>query len=634
MKHRSNWIIYILSSALLLVALLCGKLDTPVPSSSPVTPVAALPFHVQIAPEHAVSLWYNGADTYYAFLPGHVSFSRLTLVPETPEPVYLNGRLLDPESPQQVAAQTPYILEWPGNSEIQDTQYVVFLQSDALPSLHVDVRSGNMHYIHQFKGNEESGSMRLIGSDGTTLYSGNLKSIKGRGNATWDEPKKPYTLELNMAANLLGMGSAEKWILLPNCLDPSNLRNKLIFDYAEELGLPYTPQCQWVDLYLNGEYTGLYLLCEKNEVHEQRIDVPMDSGFLVAIEKPDRVKLNNRSYFITQAGVPVRIYHSGNPRALPDQFQSLENALMADDGVDPITGRHWQELIDLDSWVEKYLIEEISGNLDAGAISQYFYGNGSGQIFAGPIWDYDMSCGNLHTWQIDTPNMLYAGRPHLWSLDDPSSWYYSLSQKEPFRQRLQELYETQFRPVLLKLLDDIPLQESTIRNSALMNMIRWNYSDPSAEAAQFQDYMYRRMDFLDSLWLKKNPCHTVEVWINCHILACYAVADGETIPYKEVPYGTDTLIYEGWYNYRDDSLFDFTQPIQEDTQIYLKETNLNALSADSSPASSLTSIIKYVPITALGVLFLSVLLWEIFRSRSQNQNKEKHTHTVGVTTHE
>ena len=632
MKHRSKWIIYIFSSALLLVALLCGKLDTPTSSANPVTQVAEVPFYVQITPEQSVSPWFNGSDTYYAFLPGHVSFSRLTLVPGTSEPVYLNGRLLDPEAPQQVTADTPYVLQWPGNAE---AQYVVFLQSDALPSLHVDVRSGNMHYIHQLKGNEEPGSLQLHAADGSVLYSGSLQAVRGRGNATWAQPKKPYTLELSTAQSLLGMGSAEKWILLPNCLDPSNLRNKLIYDYAEELGLPYTPECQWVDLYLNGEYAGLYLLCEKNEVHKQRVDIPEDSGFLVSREKPDRIGRGDRSYFVTQSGVPIRIHHSLNPTALQDQFQSLENALMAPDGIDPTTGCHWQDLIDLDSWVRKYLIEEISGNLDAGAISQYFYGNGSGKIYAGPIWDYDASCGNLICWQIDTPNMLYAGRPHLWSLDDPTSWYYHLSRNEIFQQRLREIYEEEFRPVMLRMLDEIMEQHrDVIPHSARMNQIRWNYTDTVQEAAQFQEYMRQRMDFLDSLWLDQATYHTVEVWINYHILACYAVPDGGTIPFREVPQGTDTLIYEGWYHFQEDSLFDFSQPITENARIYLKETDLNAISAGSFSGSTLSSIIKYVPVTTLGMLLLSVLLWDALRSRSQSRITEKHTHTVGVTTHE
>jgi len=633
MKHPSKWIIYIFSSALLAVALLCGRMDSPGDLADPLSASAEkIPFRVELGSGESISLWFDGTDTYYAFLPSFAASEQLFLIPDDDASVSLNGHPIDPDKPWQTVPGTPCPLEWSGSVQ---QQYVVFLQSRNLPSLHVDVRSGNMHYIHQLKGNEEPGSLRLFAPDGSRLYSGNLQAVKGRGNATWEQPKKPYTLELNAPESLLGMGSAEKWILLPNCLDPSNLRNKFIYDYASELSLPYTPECRWVDLYLNGEYAGLYLLAEKNEVHTQRVDIPRDSGFLVSREKPDRVGIGDRNYFTTLAGAPIRVHYSTNSRALREQFQSLENAIMAPDGIDPLTGRHWLDMIDLDSWVQKYLIEEISGNLDAGAISQYFYGDGSGKIFAGPIWDYDMSCGNLHTWQIDTPNMLYAGRPHLWSFEDTSSWYYHLSQKEAFRQRLQAIYAETFRPVLLTALKDTaPAQEELIRDSAAMNQIRWNTQDPSAEAARFREYMHRRIAFLDSLWLESKPYHTAEVWINYHILACYAVADGETIPAKEVPHGTDTLIYENWLNVHDDSLFDFSQPITEDVQIYLKETNLNAVSVGSLPGASLSNIIKYVPVTVLILLLLLTLLWEGIRSARQRGHARKQPHTVGVRTHE
>lgn len=628
---RKNGIILIFLFLWIPVICLCGALS-PTAASQESPPSSKPPFTLDIGSGEQISLWYNGVDTFYAFLPSYARLDQIRLLSNGTSTILLNGQAAEN---QEFQLDTPYLIEQlPEEESIQD-QYLIFLRSQSLPALHVDVRSGNMHYIHQLKGNEEPGSMRLFGSDGTTLYSGNLKSVKGRGNATWEEPKKPYTLELNIAANLLDMGSAEKWILLPNCLDPSNLRNKFIYDYAAQLDMPYTPECRWVDLYLNGEYAGLYLLAEKNEVHTQRVDIPNDSGFLVSREKPDRIERGDRSYFVTQSGAPIRIHHSMNPTVLQDQFQSLENAIMSPDGTDPITGRHWLDMIDLDSWVQKYLIEEISGNLDAGAISQYFYSDGSGKILAGPIWDYDMSCGNLHTWQIDTPNMLYAGRPHLWSFEDPSAWYYHLFQKEEFRQRLKELYTETFRPVLLNALDDIAqVQKKTLPASAVMNQIRWESPDPSVEADRFLDYMHQRIQFLDSIWLEDIPYHTVEVWLNYHILACYAVADGETIPAKAVPDGTDTIVYENWLNAQDDSLFNFSQPITEDVQIYLKETNLNAVSVGSLPGGSLSNIIKYVPVTVLSLLFLGVFLWDSLRSRSQNQNTEKHTHTVGVTTYE
>ena len=70
------------------------------------------------------------------------------------------------------------------------------------------------------------------------------------------------------------MGAAKKWILLANAFDASNINNKMAYDFAAKAGCAYTPECRWVDLYLNGAYTGLYLLSERNEVDSQRVDIP------------------------------------------------------------------------------------------------------------------------------------------------------------------------------------------------------------------------------------------------------------------------------------------------------------------------------------------------------------------------
>ena len=116
-----------------------------------------------------------------------------------------------------------------------------------------------------------------------------MEAIRGRGNATWLWEKKPYSLTLSKSADLLGMGAAKEWILLTNAPDPTHLRNKIAYDLAAEVGLLYSPESNWVDLYLNGEYTGLYLLTERNEIHPQRI--PAGNGtFLVSMELESRLK--------------------------------------------------------------------------------------------------------------------------------------------------------------------------------------------------------------------------------------------------------------------------------------------------------------------------------------------------------
>lgn len=89
-------------------------------------------------------------------------------------------------------------------------------------------------------------------------------------------------------------------------------------------------------------------------------------------------------------------------------LQSVENAIVSESGVDPITGKHWQELIDLDSWARKYLIEEIFASTDSGNFSQFYYYDGAeenGKLYAGPIWDFDLVMRGTNSWSPLMANM-------------------------------------------------------------------------------------------------------------------------------------------------------------------------------------------------------------------------------------
>lgn len=156
------------------------------------------------------------------------------------------------------------------------------------------------------------------------------------------------------------MGKAKKWILLANAYDSSHLRNKIVLDASAAVGPPYTPECRWVDLYLNGEYAGLYLLTERNEVDSQRVDIAGNGSFLVSKDWETRFISRKRTYFTTDSHAALRILYSDiSTEELKSTWQSAENAILAEDGIDPVTGKSWQELIDMDSWVRRFLIEEV-----------------------------------------------------------------------------------------------------------------------------------------------------------------------------------------------------------------------------------------------------------------------------------
>lgn len=519
--------------------------------------------------EESVDCWKNEAGAYYLFLPSYADPVSAQFRVHA-EGVTIDGKpVASGMSCDTFALNTPLSLSFDSPAGTVTTVLTV-TRSENLPTLYLDTASGSMDYIHGKKGNQETGRLRLYTQDGNLAYEGKLDAVNGRGN-DWLIAKKSYSLRLAAAGDLLGMGQAEKWILTSNAFDGSHLRNKLVYDFADALGLAYSPQSQWVDLYLNGEYAGLYLLCERNELHEQRVSPEGTDPYLVSMDAGWRLEQNGRPYVTTESGHAFRIHGSSlRDETLQQLLQSVENAISAENGMDPMTGKHWSELIDPDSWAKKYLIEEVFGNSDGGAISQYFYGSDDKtKMYAGPVWDYDISMGSARASGGGGPESIFAARPRVLSYVD-LSWYYELFRQEAFREQVVQLY----RDTCLPLLDDylnarLDAYSGQIAAAAAMNQIRWDTPDAAGETEKIRRFMEERLDFLNQLWLEnKTYCSVLIIPDAGRNTVCHMVQPGQTIPALPDYEESGNL---GWYDAATEAPFDGTQPIYEDTVVYLKQ---------------------------------------------------------------
>lgn len=527
--------------------------------------------------ERTITGWENEAGEYYLFLPSYGKLSEARVQLYAPN-VWINGKSVENGmSCEELALGIPHSFSF-DTADGQVNTLLTFVQSKDMPALYIDTGSGSMEYVHGKKGNPEPGRMQLYTPDGENAYTGDLDEIKGRGN-DWLIPKKSYSLTLSAGADLLGMGQAEKWILQANAFDASHLRNKLVYDFADALGLAYSPESRWVDLYLNGEYAGLYLLCERNELHAQRVSLEGNANYLVSMDVGWRLEENGKPFVTTDSGYAFRIHDSQiNDNTLRQLLQSVENAVCTEDGRDPLTGKHWTELLDLDSWVRKYLLEEIFGNSDGGAISQYFYGSAEdGLMYAGPAWDYDVSMGNFQSPRIREPETILAGRPRIWSNNTNPSWYYGLCQQELFYEHMVQIY----REICLPLLDTflntyLTEYAERIAAASAMNQLRWNsvgayQVDAAAEAENIRSYMEERIAFLNQLWLEQKPFYKVLIDAgDGGFTLCFAVRPGAQIPF--LPEQDASADISGWYVTGSEEAFDITQPVWEDMEIRCKRT--------------------------------------------------------------
>ena len=201
--------------------------------------------------------------------------------------------------------------------------------------------------------------------------------IKLRGNTTRRYSKKPYTLKFEEDISLLGLNKSKKFNLISNGYDETLMRNKLAYDFANNTHLPHSVSSRYVDLYLNNEYFGNYLLTDK-------VDVSDSDYFLEYEIYRDQP---TETYFVTNKYNWRFNVHEGNDLdRLANFFDKLEMALESKNYA--IISKY----ADLDSLIDGYIIQEYFKDVDCNFSSLYFYIKDN-KIYAGPSWDFDLSMG-------------------------------------------------------------------------------------------------------------------------------------------------------------------------------------------------------------------------------------------------
>lgn len=337
------------------------------------------------------------------------------------------------------------------------------------------------------------------------ITKGTMK-IKGRGNSTWyTAPKKPYALKLDEKTSLLGEAKDKSWVLLANYFDMTMLRNRLAFYMGYISNLDYTAKAHFVEVMLNGKYNGTYQLCEKLKIGKNRVNVG-DDGFLFEIDS--RAPSEGDPYFsVTHLPTVVNIKDpdvtigDDNYNYAQDYLAVADNALFSDSFTDPVNG--WQKYMDLDSFVDFYIINEIAKNGDVCCFYTSCYMNlkREGKLKMGPIWDNDNSYG-----KSETPEMHPV---EGWYLKE-TEWYTRLFQDPAFVNRLKERY-SYFYSKKDDIMMDINENANYLKYAVNENNARWGtlYSTTISfsynvwgsyqnEVQYLKDWLSQRMDWLNT----------------------------------------------------------------------------------------------------------------------------------------
>ncbi len=272
--------------------------------------------------------------------------------------------------------------------------------------------------------NYVKGIVSVISENGTKIYTDSLE-IKGRGNFSWNFPKKPYRMKLFKKASLLGLPAVEKsWTLINNYGDKTLMRNLLAFDISKRLQIPYTPAGKPVDVFLNGEYKGTYQLCDQIEVATNRVEVEkmkttdvsgsqLSGGYLVEM---DAYANQETSWFTSGTnGIPVTIKYPkddeivyAQSQYIKSHFNLMEKTVYTSDFRNLITG--YRKYIDTGTFLRHFLVGEISGNTDTYWSTYIYKMRDNDKFYFGPVWDFDIAFENdYRTYPINNnSNWIYA----------------------------------------------------------------------------------------------------------------------------------------------------------------------------------------------------------------------------------
>ncbi|MDR1335493.1 MAG: CotH kinase family protein [Tannerella sp.] len=334
---------------------------------------------------------------------------------------------------------------------------------NGLPIVHIDTRKQPVNSTEDYVNATISITNTLNGND----YEGTMR-IRGRGNSTWTFfPKKPYRIKLDEKAAMLGMPSDKDWVLLANYSDKSLLRTAAGFELSRLTGMPWTPRMRYVDVFLNGNYEGQYLLGEHVKASPDRISVD-DGGFVgefdanfyaqepfyafsasykypYTFKEPDPATAENTAYFM-------------------NLINSFEAALKRRDFS---TATGYRKYIDVESFAQWYIISQFIASIDPNRY--YFVENSTdGLLRRSPVWDLDCSFGYAYPhWAVAK----VIGPTH----EVEGYEYCSEMLEDPYFRQVVKKYwvkmKTDDLPLLYQFINETAQQ---IQPSALANYERWD----------------------------------------------------------------------------------------------------------------------------------------------------------------
>ena len=250
--------------------------------------------------------------------------------------------------------------------------------------------------------------------------------------------KKPYKVKMSKKHQLAGMSAEKSWIFLSNPLDSSMLRNEVGFQLSRMSNLEWTPNSSYADIFLNDDYRGTYQICDKVDISKTKLNIGKN-GYIIETTPKNRLTKDEvyiktpRCYFAIE-DFDSKDKDSNTYKYLSDYINYCEEAICSANGI-ASNGKTIDELIDVESFVDWYLINEIMKNVDSRMFASCkLHLTLSSKLYMGPVWDFDLSLGNVmkgHAEHLKSPEGIYIAT---------GIWFADLIWRDFFLNKVKERY--------------------------------------------------------------------------------------------------------------------------------------------------------------------------------------------------
>lgn len=339
-------------------------------------------------------------------------------------------------------------------------------------------------------------------------------NIRGRGHSSWELDKKPYKIKFDEKTSLFGLTAAKEWCLLANQVDYSLIRNTLAMEMATELdNLVFVPTSHMVDVFINGEYAGVYSICEQIEIKDGRLpgekdSTEIDCDYLLEMGGDEETTSFGNNVFATTLCTWETVNTPSEDVLSEEQFNYIKNYMQElDDAI--ISGDGYEEYIDVPSLVDYFILLEFSYNLD-GAFrrSNFMLKKAGDKLYMASPWDYDYAFGNM-TLDTDTyDDWISLGNTKTDNYNEyiTTNWMDYLLEDEYFIEQLKQRWDEVGENLYHTSLVTIDELEVTVSPSAEDNFAIWNIlgtrtqyqSRQSSSYATYAEQIEYLRDFIEN----------------------------------------------------------------------------------------------------------------------------------------